>query len=164
MGSYDYGKQEVCAWIREHFPRDSKILDVGAGDGKWRYLLSDYYDMEAVEAYAPNADQIMGLYRCVYAADIYGFEYDYYDLIILGDVIEHMSVEHAQAVLDYAADHCRDMIIAVPFLYRQDAIYDNPYEVHIQDDLTREIFAERYKGLEVLLDAADDYCYYHKKT
>ena len=54
MSSYDYGKPEVCAWIRRHFPPETTILDVGACDGKWRRLLPEYPNMDAVEAFEPN--------------------------------------------------------------------------------------------------------------
>ena len=161
MSSYDYGKPEICAWVRKHFPRSSTILDVGACDGKWRRLLPEYPNMDAVEAFEPNLQNLQG-YRDVFHADICDFSYAWYDLVILGDIVEHLSVEAAQNELEYARDRCRDMIVAVPFLYKQDAIYGNPYEVHIQDDLTPENFAERYPGFEVLLRARDNYCYYHK--
>lgn len=161
MGSYDYGKQEVVAWIREKFSTESSILDVGAGDGKWRYLLRQYPNMDAVEAFGPNL-RFLTAYRRAFHADIRDFHYDWYDLIIFGDVLEHLSVEDAQAVLEYAKPRCRDMIIAVPWLYEQGAIYGNEYEIHIQDDLTPELFAERYPGFEVLCDPGHDYCYYHK--
>lgn len=162
MGSYNYGKTEVLTWIRRNFTKDASILDVGACDGKWRRFLLDFPNMDAVEIYAPRIWPLQGLYQNVFAGDIYDLKYDWYDLVIFGDVIEHMTVERAKAVLDYAKEHCRDMIVAVPFLYEQDEIGGNPWEKHVQDDLTREIFAERYPGLDVLCDAADDYCYYHK--
>ena len=161
MGSYDYGKPEVVAWIRENYSLDSTILDVGAGDGKWRQLLRRYPNMDAVEAYGPNLRLLNG-YRKVFHADIRDFRFDRYDLIIFGDVLEHLRVKDAQVVLDYARNRCRDMVIAVPFLYEQGAIYGNPYEVHLQDDLTPELFEERYPGFEVLCDPGHDYRYYHK--
>lgn len=161
MGSYNCGKPEVVAWIRENFGRDSTVLDVGAGDGKWKGLLPEFPNMDAVEIYEPNAKKLEG-YRKVYTADIRGFEYESYDLIIFGDVIEHLSVEDAQAVLEYAKPRCRDMVVAVPFLYPQGEMYGNPNEVHIQDDLTAELFEERYPGFEVLHDTPLNYCYYHK--
>ena len=161
MSSYFYGKPEICAWVRAYFPRSSTILDVGACDGNWRRLLPEYPNMDAVEAFKPNLGRLRG-YRNVFHADIREFPYKRYDLIIFGDIIEHLTVAQAQAVLAYAVPRCRDMIVAVPFLYRQGAIYDNPYEVHIQDDLTPELFAQRYPELEVLLRAREDYCYYHK--
>ena len=161
MGSYDYGKPEVVAWIKKNFGIDSTILDVGAGDGKWRYLLRKYPNMDAVEAFMDNLRWLTG-YRKTFYADIRGFQYEHYDLIIFGDVLEHLRVEEAQAVLEYAKPRCRDMVIAVPFLYEQGAIYGNPYEVHIQDDLTPELFEERYPGFAVLCDPGHDYRYYHK--
>jgi len=161
MSSFVYGKQEVSAWIRRHFRRSAEILDVGACDGIWRELLPEYPNMDAVEAWAPNADRLSG-YRTVYRADIRSLAYGEYDLIIFGDVIEHLNVPDAQTVLEYAKPRCRDMIVAVPWMYPQDAIYGNPYEIHIQDDLTPEIFAARYPGLEILWDTHRQYCYYHK--
>lgn len=161
MGSYSYGKDEVCAWIRQYFPRDATILDVGACDANWRRRLPEYPNMDAVEAFSPNL-QYLSDYRTVYHADIRDFQFSSYDLIIFGDIIEHLTVGEAQAVLAYAWQRCIDMIVAVPFLYHQGAIYGNPYEVHIQDDLTAENFAERYPDLEVLFNPGHGYCYYHK--
>ena len=163
MGSYNYGKANICSWIRNEFPTDATVLDVGACDGKWKALLPEYGNMDAVEAFEPNLKNL-GAYRNVFHADIREFEYDHYDLIIFGDIVEHLTPEQAKAMLDYAKPRCKDMVIAVPFLYRQGAIYGNPYEVHIQDDLTAELFDERYPGYEVLVDAANDYRYYHKPS
>ena len=160
MGSYFYGKPEVCTWVRKNFPTTSTILDVGACDGKWRKLLPDY-KMDAVEIFEAYALTLTG-YRNVFITDIAALEYEWYDLIIFGDIVEHLSVEAAKNELEYARDRCRDMIVAVPFRYEQGAIYGNPYEVHVQPDLTPENFDERYPGFEVLLRARDNYCYYHK--
>lgn len=163
MSSYAYGKPEICAWVRQNFPRSVEILDVGACDGLWRRLLPEYYNMDAVEAFLPNFEKLrIAGYRTVFLDDIRFFDFEYYDLVILGDVLEHLAVSEAQAVLEYIVPRCRDLIIAVPWLYQQGAIYGNPYEVHIQDDLTPEIFAQRYPGYEVLLDPGHGYCYYHK--
>ena len=162
MSSYWYGKPEICAWIRHYFPEDAQILDVGACDGLWRRLLPEYPNMDAVEAFEPNASRLNG-YRKVFWHDIRTLEYGDYDLIILGDILEHLTVEEAQAVLAYAAPRCRDMVVALPFQYKQDAIYGNPFEVHIQDDLTPELVAERYPELEILHDPGHMYMYYHKR-
>lgn len=163
MPSLDIGKDVVVAWIRDNFKPDAQILDVGACDGKWSYLLPEFKNMDAVEAWEPNCIGIQDKYRAVFHKDIDGFEYDRYDLIIFGDVIEHLDVAPAQRVLAYAEQRCTDMIVAVPYLYPQDAIYGNPWERHKQPDLTAEIFAERYPGFEVLHDTGKNYCFYHKK-
>lgn len=159
--SYNIGKSEVCKWVRDHFSADAEVLDVGAGCGTWQRLLAEFQCVDAVEIYPPNLRQCIG-YRQKFLADIRGFEYEHYDLIIFGDVIEHLSVEDAQRVLSYARPRCTDMIVAVPFLYKQGPVGGNEAERHIQDDLTAELFAERYPGLEVLVDTGENYCYYHK--
>ena len=162
MSSYFFGKDIVCAWIRENFSAGTEILDVGACDGIWRQLLPEY-TMDAAEIYGPNADRLHG-YRKVFRRDVDGLDYEHYDLIIFGDVIEHMDVEKAQRVLAYARPRCRDMVVAVPFLYPQDAFGGNPWEKHLQPDLTAEIFAARYPGFSVLCDTGLNYCYYHKEN
>ena len=162
MSYYYFGKDIVCAWIRENFSAGTEILDVGACDGIWRQLLPEY-TMDAVEIHGPNADRLHG-YRKVFRRDVDGLDYVHYDLIIFGDVIEHMDVEKAQRVLAYARPRCRDMVVAVPFLYPQDAFGGNPWEKHLQPDLTAEIFAARYPGFSVLCDTGLNYCYYHKEN
>ena len=165
MPSLDAGKEYVCSWIRKWFRTEARILDVGACDGKWRQLLPEYRNMDAVEAWGPNCEKILHMYRKVFYQDIRDFVFaEAYDLIIFGDVIEHMPVRDAQKVLRTAKAHCRDLIVGVPFLWPQDAYDGNPYEVHIQSDLTPELFAERYPWLEILLRPEERYCYYHKRS
>ena len=160
MGSYNIGKDVVCEWIRGHFDPEDEILDVGACDGKWRRLLDEYRNMDAVEVFRPYAEKLTG-YRKVYIEDVCCMKIGWYDLIIFGDVIEHMNVEDAQGVIEYAWHRCKDMIIAVPWRYIQGPVDGNPWQEHIQDDLTPEIFAERYPGFEVIF-ATDKYAYFHK--
>lgn len=163
MASKDIGKDVVCEWIRKNFKPDAAILDVGACDGKWKRLLPEYENMDAIDAWEPNCIACQPLYRNTYHKDVAEFEYATYDLIIFGDVIEHMDVPTAQKVLKTAAGKCKDMIVAVPYLYPQGELYGNPWEIHKQPDLTPEIFAERYPDLEVLHDTGERYCFYHKK-
>lgn len=163
MSSYDYGKIEVVNYVYQNFAPGSTCLDVGACDGKWHSLLGHYLTMDAVEIFEPNIEynRLRYKYRHVYNCDILDYHYSWYDLIIFGDVLEHMTVENAQAVLRWAKSRCYDMIIGVPFLYQQGEIYGNPYERHIQDDLTPERFDERYPGFDVLVRPVENYCYYH---
>lgn len=161
MPSYDVGKDVVVEWIRKNFNTDSYILDVGACDGKWKKLLPEYH-MDAVEIWEPYCKYLTE-YENVYNYNIVGMIYEYYDLIIFGDVIEHMTIEEAQQVIKYAYQRCKDMIVAVPFLYPQEAVDGNPWQAHKQPELTAELFAKRYPSLEILHNAEkNNYCYYHK--
>lgn len=168
MASYNEGKLEVIEYIMSLEPES--ILDVGACDGKWAQLLraAGYAGrLDACEAFKPNAAKILELYNDVFVGDIRRYEYGIgYDVIIFGDVIEHMDAEAAKDVLRYAADRAQlDVIVGVPFLYPQGAIYGNPYERHIQDDLTPEIFEERYGwiGFEMFVRPRGDYAYYRMR-
>ena len=163
MASLDTGKKETVNWICNNFSKGSTCLDVGACDGKWGLLLNDYLIMDGVEIYKPNIEKHMlwNIYRKVFDCDIKDLTYNQYDLIIFGDVLEHMSVEDAQKVLEYAWPRCRDLIVAVPYQWINRSHYGNPWEVHIQDDLTPENVLERYPKLKPLF-IYERYGYYTK--
>ena len=163
MASLDTGKKETVSWICNNFSKGSTCLDVGACDGKWGLLLNDYLIMDGVEIYKPNIEKHMlwNIYRKVFDCDIKELTYNQYDLIIFGDVLEHMSVEDAQKVLEYAWPRCRDLIVAVPYQWVNRSHYGNPWEVHIQDDLTPENVLERYPKLKPLF-IYERYGYYTK--
>ena len=164
MSSYERGKPEVCSWIRSHYPQGATCLDVGACDGLWYDLLGDYLIMDAIEIWEPNISyhNLKDKYRLVIWGDIAKRAYPHYNLIIFGDVLEHMPVKAAQEVLAYADTHSDDYIVALPFNYYQGAIYGNPYERHLQPDLTPEVVAERYPQLEPIWQDLS-YAYYHRR-
>lgn len=163
MASLEIGKKESIEWIMTHFSKGSTCLDVGACDGKWGKLLNDYLYIDGIEIYKNNIGKhkLNSIYRTCYLGDIREFRYKHYDLIIFGDVLEHMSVEDAQKVLEYAWDRCRDLIVAVPYEWVNRSHYGNPWEVHIQDDLTPANVLERYPKLKPLF-IYDRYGYYIK--
>lgn len=164
MASLNIGKAEAVSYITKHFKRGDTCLDVGACDGKWADLLNGYMTIDAVEIYAPNIAKhdLVPKYRNIYIADIRKLQYNDYDLIIFGDVLEHMSVKEAQDVLSYAWDKCDDLIVAVPYLWVNRSHYGNPYEVHIQDDLTPRNVLERYPLLQPAM-ITEKYGYYTKR-
>lgn len=166
MASYNDGKLEVVNYIMSLDP--GSILDVGACDGKWSQLLraSGYEGLlDACEIYKPNAAKILEQYNNIFVGSILAYAYRFYDVVIFGDVLEHMTVMGAQFVLAYAVEHSKEIIVGVPFQYKQGSLYGNPYEFHIQDDLTPEIFEKRYGkyGLVELLRPRHDYAYYRRK-
>lgn len=164
-GSYQWGKIEVCTAIKSRFDVGASILDVGAGGGTYGYYLGVGYNLEAVELWPESiaALKSMCAYIKVYETDIRNFEYPHnYDLIIFGDVLEHLNVEDAQNVLKEAEKHSKHVLIAVPYMYPQEAIYGNEAEEHLQPDLTMSNFKERYPGYELLFGRAELYGYYYK--
>lgn len=161
--SYGFFKPEIQKWVYENFDENARILDVGAGSATYYNLLcSKYKNIDAVEVYEQNIIDydLTNKYNQVTNIDIKDFEYGYYDLIIFGDVIEHLEIKDAKNVLDYAYNHCKNMIVAVPYLLPQEA-NENPYEEHKQGDLTVDNVKERYPNLK-LLYGNEFYGYYIK--
>lgn len=164
--SFEYYKEDVRNYLIDNFKRDIRILDVGCGEGTYYDLLHQYFNnIDGVEIYRPNIDNynLESKYNNVYNVDIKDFKYEYYDVIIFGDVIEHLEIDEAQEVLKYAYKRCKEMIVAVPYMYEQGEEEGNLHEIHLQADLTPENMLERYPELE-LLYGNEIYGYYKKKN
>ena len=149
----DLGGTIIPAHIRENFVKPT-ILDVGAGWGKYRKLLPEFR-MDAVEIWQPYVEQenLQQLYRTVYVMDICDFGNAWYDIIILGDVLEHIDRERAIKLVEKLRKQCLQMYLVIPYQYHQGVVHDNKYEIHLQDDLTDSLIQELY-GLKLL--AKDD--------
>ena len=162
--SYKFYKKSIKKYLENKFDENATILDVGAGEGTYYNYLGDYFkNMDAVEVFEPNIDKydLKSKYNKVYNIDIKDFTYDYYDIIIFGDVLEHLETNDAQEILKYSYYRCKEMIVAVPYEMPQGIAEDNVYEIHKQDDLTPENMLDRYPMLK-LLHKNTKYGYYVK--
>lgn len=155
-GSFKNQQYELYILNRlEHlFPnRDARILDVGVGAGKYGILLKEYSSViDGIEAFEKTLKlntYLPQYYNEIFVMNVLDFDnFKNYDVVIFGDVLEHIKTEDAQRLLSRIYNEVSEIIILVPFLYEQDALNDNPYEIHQQPDLTHEIFLDRYKGFE----------------
>jgi glycosyltransferase involved in cell wall biosynthesis/tetratricopeptide (TPR) repeat protein len=90
----------------------------------------------------------------------------YYDVVILGDVLEHIEVNKAKKLIVDLYSIAKEIIVAVPFEYIQEEIEGNPYQVHLQPDLTRRKMFQRYPRLKEFFiqkeNGQDRYGYYIK--
>lgn len=165
--SLPIGKEAIKQWVFQHFPQYSTILDVGAGGGTYAKLLAaNNYRIDAVEAWEPTIPHIINIYRTIYCVDIRYFPFQQnYDLVIMGDVLEHLTVQDAQTVLKNILQHCKYVLIAVPFMFEQEPIGGNPLERHLQPDLNFSTMQTRYPQLELLLyTKSDQYMHYSDDT
>lgn len=164
-GSYQYGKKEIVAYLNSTLPENAFILDMGAGGGTYGYYFQDKnYNIDAVELWQESIDQLnrFGWYKNIYQEDIRNFNYPRsYDLIIFGDVLEHLTIEDAQKVLKEAEKHTKAIMVAVPYNYEQGAYYGNEAERHLQPDLTYKLFNERYPGYKLMV-GNEFYGYFYK--
>lgn len=119
-------------------PAPKTVLDVGPGFGKYGVLLREYLDptpgqIDAVEAWTPYIDAhgLRGIYGDVFPVDAtrMGKEHlDEYDLVMMGDVIEHMEKGDALAFLS----NCRGwVVIATPLVHFDTGPGLPPTEAHV---------------------------------
>lgn len=152
--SWKRGKVEIREYLLAHFPRESRILDVGPGEGTYYNLLhDDFPNMDAVEVHEPYIKQfdLERKYGRVYHSSICDFDnFDGYDIVLMGDVLEHITVEEAQKAIA-RMKNVSEIMVAVPFENPQGSAGGVASEIHVQDDLTRENFLVRYPELKELL-------------
>ena len=71
-----------------------------------------------------------------------------YDLVILGDILEHMSESDAVNLWSKISKEAKYALISIPIVhYHQGAINENPYEVHVEEDWTVERVLEKFSHI-----------------
>lgn len=137
---------EARPWILEKVKdaNISTVLDVGAGSGTYADFFRDNgvnVQIEAIEVWKPYIEEfsLADKYDKVYEQDVRQHTDFYYDLVIFGDILEHMTKEEALAVWEKTAAQADYAVLAIPIIhYHQGAINDNPYEEHVKDDWSHE--------------------------
>lgn len=160
---YDWAGMFVMELVRAtRMPHDTTVLDVGAGQGKYGYLLHDY-TVDAVEVWEPYVElnDLANVYRDVYVTDVYVFISRLtrrYDVVIFGDVLEHLTTRSAQFVLEKTLAVSDEVIVVVPYLYAQGPEHGNDHQRHLQADLTPEVMTRRYPRLELVALETRNFC------
>jgi SAM-dependent methyltransferase len=132
--------------------KPASVLDVGLGNGKLGFIARDLLDVmlggrhrkedwqikiDGIEIFA---EYIQDHQKAIYDEIHIGNAFDVidtlgsYDLIILGDVLEHFEKSQAYQFLDKCISHCNThMILCIPLgeKWTQPEIYGNPYERHL---------------------------------
>jgi len=132
-------------WITKVNP--ASVLDIGVGYGKWGFLAREYTDINA-HRYTPETWQV-----CIegieafpdYATPMYSYIYNTihygdaltllptlgsYDLVIIGDVIEHFSKEDGQRLLSLLRERTKYILLSSPTVFFEQELFDNPFEMH----------------------------------
>jgi len=132
--------------------RPASILDVGLGNGKLGFIARDYLDVMIGERYHRKqwqlqldgievfGDYIQDHQRAIYNDIFIGNAYDVidglgqYDMIIMGDVLEHFDKPKGLAFIEKCFHHAHKAIaLFIPLGngWSQGAIYGNPHEAHL---------------------------------
>lgn len=140
------------------------ILDVGVGFGKWGVLFREYLEVwegryyrkdwqkkidgvEVFKLYLNPAHSYF--YDKIYLGDIRDMKIEeHYDLIFLGDVIEHFEKEEAIELINRLSKLSNLVVTTPDGFYRQDSAFGNPYEVH-KSGFKKEDFV-RWKGSKII--------------
>ena len=144
--------EEVFTYLKSNFSSDTKILDIGAGDGKWGFILKKYFEnVDAVEIFEPYIERygLEKIYSKVINQDFLTLDLSDYDIVIMGDVFEHVTRNEAKNWLKKNSKKLKEIIVVVPFEYPQDwdGVYENKWGHHHQPDLTPELFSIEYPEL-----------------
>lgn len=142
------GKDVALDWYRQIKP--ATVIDIGAGSGTYARLMRDHERCDhwtAVEAWEPYLAQfpLADLYDKVLIADARTVDPGTYraDLVIAGDVLEHMTHADARRLVDVIRGQAANLIVSIPVLHLdQDAVFGNPFERHV-DHWTYEAMREQ---------------------
>ena len=134
--------------------RPASLLDVGVGNGKIGFIARDLLDVmlgergrfkrkdwkTKIDGIEVFPDYIQDHQKAIYNDIFIGNAFDVidtlgvYDMIVLGDVLEHFEKKQAYQFLDKCIAHVSGhLIVSVPLgeNWTQEAIYGNPYERHL---------------------------------
>lgn len=129
-----------------------RLLDVGAGSGTYAELLAATRPrrflphMTAIEVYAPYVERfgLRRLYDEVVIGDAREIEFPAVDVVVLGDVLEHMPLAAAVAVWGKARRAASTAVLAsLPVVpWPQGECEGNPHEAHVETWTHERVMAE----------------------
>lgn len=135
------------------------VLDIGPGEGTYYYALQgvEITRLDAIEVWGPYLDiyDLRSKYNNIMLADVYYFNWSLltsYDMIILGDVVEHLDEVQGPRVIARAVENAKYVVVSLPIYgYAQGFGNDgNRHEAHLvqySDASIREILKD-YEILE----------------
>lgn len=144
------GKEQIAQWFKENEPKINRILDIGAGSGTYPILIkqenmmcltSQWIGIEAWEPYITKF-KLSELYDTLIVEDIRKIDLaslGKFDVVIAGDVLEHMTKDEAVKLTTEILKNSGTMIISLPIAFMpQDAYEGNPYEIHVKPDWSHD--------------------------
>ena len=138
--------------IKELNPKT--VLDVGTGMGDYLELIKTYLSsdiaVDGVEVWEPYVKEyaLEKRYDKLFIQDVREMVEFSYDLVILGDVLEHMPEDDAVKLWEAISKQAKHALISIPIGHHpQGAWGGNPYEVHHEEDWSTERVLEAFPGI-----------------
>lgn len=160
----------VISLVRSIYPVPKSILDIGIGYAKWGHLFREYFDIikaeddfsfyqkenwqttiDGIEGYEPYITPMHKyLYNNIYLGNMLEIinQVGNYDLIFIGDVIEHVAKDDGIRFLKNCLNKANSaLIVTTPAIeVEQGALCDNDYENH-KAHYTRKDFNKVAKNI-----------------
>lgn len=134
-----YSDEQGKDWLSERIVgrAPTSILDIGVGAGAYAHLLrpklpdTRFIGIEVYEPYVPMFS-LESLYDELIIADARFGKWPTVDVVIMGDVLEHMTYDDAIELWGKARDTARSAVyVSLPIIeYPQGPMYGNEHEVH----------------------------------
>jgi 2-polyprenyl-3-methyl-5-hydroxy-6-metoxy-1,4-benzoquinol methylase len=145
-------KEWVVQKIREIEPK--KILDVGVGSGSLEHYVRANFgasiQLDGIEVWKPYISEfnLLERYNNLFIIDVKQWDNWDYDLVMFGDVLEHMPEAEAVSLWDRVSRQARSAIITIPIIhYPQGAYAGNPYEIHHEEDWNTQRVLAKFSGI-----------------
>ncbi|MHA3701824.1 class I SAM-dependent methyltransferase [Jatrophihabitans sp. YIM 134969] len=151
--------QEGKSWIRARVDELAQqygpleVVDVGPGVGTYAKLLAGpgVAHITGIEVFEPYVEtyRLHEYYDRIVLGDIRTTPVPACDVVVLGDVVEHMSEAEAVDVWAAATRAARHAVyLSIPVVhYPQGEIEGNPHEVHVVEDWDHEAVLARFEGI-----------------
>ncbi len=179
-GSSVLGKDVVFDWLSQNESNIKDILDIGPGMGTYFDLYNSRFpnsSWDCVEIWEPYLYQFFlhKKYENIYNIGANEFiPSKNYDLVILGDVLEHIDKSEAIKLIDALRNYCKYYIISLPLdaetgvgagtgdvdwgnpfeLHRAKWTFDEFINMHFHDEL---VVKKKYKELAVFIGESSIY-------
>lgn len=162
------GKAEIVEWCRQ-LTDINYILDIGVGKGTYLHLMkkkklfreSNWTGIEAWKPYVENYN-LREFYNTIINEDVRKVDFDKlnFDLIFMGDVLEHMTKEEAIQLVKKLSNISTYCVISIPIVhYPQDEIFNNPFEKHVKDDWNHREVIESFPSIIKTFQGKEIGCY-----
>lgn len=148
------GKDYLEDFYIEKLGNINSVLDIGCGRGIYAGCLKGLKQTvmwHGVEIWKPYIDKYKNnlnrLYDKIFIEDAIKFKYEIvYDLVIMGDVLEHMTLENAKKVLTQAIKFSVYSSVSLPLgnAYHP-AEHGNPYQEHLTNYWTMDKLVELFE-------------------
>ena len=152
-----YSDSSNVTWTEEKIKEiePNLVLDIGAGAGKYGKLVKNIFPSciaEAIEVWEPYIDEfsLKEVYNTIYQQDARKFDFlgKRYDIIFLGDILEHMTEKEAIDLWLNCLSSSSYVIMSIPTVhYPQGHEHGNPYEEHVVDNWTHDLVIEKFTGI-----------------